>query len=347
MGKIVKTGVEYAGGGRGGQTYSAGQGIKISSNNVISIENPTAKQVELTQAEYDALTEEQKTDGTIYFITDGEGGGGGGAFSSDFTVTNSIGRYRENDVIEKDTPIENVIRGMLTKVYYPTTVRPSFSIGYTTFTSFVKLGSSLPAGRLTSNFDKGSIMLNGVKQNDAVGEVTEYWVYSTGADTEIDEKNTTGTFDLPAITRSTRGKVYLSGRVSFTEGPQPKDSEGRDYGEPYHPGKITTTINPAIEFVLPFYWGNSSSATISDFTGLTEFLYSKGPRIVTYSTNNEYMVFAYDSTYGDLVSILDPNNFETIDGWNKSVLTVDGWEYNVYVSGNPTTDPSAKYTFKF
>lgn len=71
MGKIIKTGVEYSGGGGGsGQTYSAGQGIKISTNNVISIENPTAKQVELTQAEYDALTEEQKTDGTIYFITD-------------------------------------------------------------------------------------------------------------------------------------------------------------------------------------------------------------------------------------------------------------------------------------
>ena len=34
--------------------------------------------VELTQAEYDALTDEQKMDGTVYFITDGAGGGGGG-----------------------------------------------------------------------------------------------------------------------------------------------------------------------------------------------------------------------------------------------------------------------------
>lgn len=33
------------------------------------------KVTELTQAEYDALTPEQKMDGTIYFITDGEGGG--------------------------------------------------------------------------------------------------------------------------------------------------------------------------------------------------------------------------------------------------------------------------------
>lgn len=32
--------------------------------------------VELTQAEYDALTPEEKTNGTVYFVTDGEGGGG-------------------------------------------------------------------------------------------------------------------------------------------------------------------------------------------------------------------------------------------------------------------------------
>lgn len=33
--------------------------------------------VELTQAEYDALTPAQKNNGTVYFITDGQGGGGG------------------------------------------------------------------------------------------------------------------------------------------------------------------------------------------------------------------------------------------------------------------------------
>lgn len=32
---------------------------------------------ELTQAEYDALTEAQKNNGTVYFITDGQGGSGG------------------------------------------------------------------------------------------------------------------------------------------------------------------------------------------------------------------------------------------------------------------------------
>ena len=40
-----------------------------------------AKTVELTQAEYDALPESEKLNGTEYFITDGQGGGGGGGTS--------------------------------------------------------------------------------------------------------------------------------------------------------------------------------------------------------------------------------------------------------------------------
>jgi hypothetical protein len=59
------------------------------------------------------------------------------------------------------------------------------------------------------------------------------------------------------------------------------------------------------------------------------------------------MVFAYDSSYGDLTSILDPNSFETISGWNKSTLTVGGLSYYVYVSAAPTTDTNAQFTFKY
>lgn len=56
-----------------------------------------ADYVELTQAEYDALTPEQKTNGTLYFITDGEGGGGGSGsgisgldWNNKVTVTTSV-----------------------------------------------------------------------------------------------------------------------------------------------------------------------------------------------------------------------------------------------------------------
>lgn len=50
-----------------------------------------AVEMELTQAEYDALTEEEKTNGTIYFITDAEGGGGGGSYVLPVASANTLG----------------------------------------------------------------------------------------------------------------------------------------------------------------------------------------------------------------------------------------------------------------
>lgn len=55
MGAIYKNSIKYSGGG-----------------------GSAANERELTQAEYDLLTPEEKMNGTNYFITDGEGGGGSG-----------------------------------------------------------------------------------------------------------------------------------------------------------------------------------------------------------------------------------------------------------------------------
>ena len=43
-----------------------------------NIKDSKARGLELTQAQYDQLSEEQKMNGTTYYITDAEGGGGGG-----------------------------------------------------------------------------------------------------------------------------------------------------------------------------------------------------------------------------------------------------------------------------
>lgn len=43
-----------------------------------------SKFVELTQAEYDALSEAEKMNGTVYYITDGESGDGGASVQADW-----------------------------------------------------------------------------------------------------------------------------------------------------------------------------------------------------------------------------------------------------------------------
>lgn len=55
--------------------------------------------VELTQAEYDALTQEEKNNGTVYFITDGQSEGGSAA--RNYTTTErKVGTYLGKDLYE-------------------------------------------------------------------------------------------------------------------------------------------------------------------------------------------------------------------------------------------------------
>lgn len=56
--------------------------------------------IELTQAQYDALSDDEKNNGTVYFITDGQGAGGGGdqwiVLSKDLVITANELRAIEN-----------------------------------------------------------------------------------------------------------------------------------------------------------------------------------------------------------------------------------------------------------
>ena len=58
-------------------TLVAGENITIENNVISATGGGDTNYVELTQAEYNALTPEEKQNGTLYFITDGSGGGGG------------------------------------------------------------------------------------------------------------------------------------------------------------------------------------------------------------------------------------------------------------------------------
>ncbi len=61
------------------------------------------------------------------------------------------------------------------------------------------------------------------------------------------------------------------------------------------------------------------------------------------------MVFAYPKTYGDLKSIMDPNNFDVTGTFTKSEINITGLDgttqaYNVYVNGASTV---SNFNMKF
>lgn len=134
-------------------------------------------------------------------------------------------------------------------------------------------------------------------------------------------------------------------------------------------GKTTVPASLKFEFVLPYYIGNldhntvvaADLATIAAQTGGNQ-----GKIIQTKKTTQEarypngisakYLVVAYNSSYNDVKTIKDQNDFDNTSSWTKSTLTVEidsvEYTYNVYVSNTPITvrDEAAgyyKYTFNF
>ncbi len=303
---------------------------------------------ELTEEEYNALTTEEQMNGTIYFVTDEAGGGGsGGATQKVITSSVDLGGIEKNDSFPIGTSYDDMWDQLLNPLITPVLTDPSVSLSYTLDNNgYYKVGATVTARTATLTYNAGSIVLDGVKQNNRGGAATRYSILTTGADTEYsDSSDSSGLFTVPALTRTTKGTIKITGTVSYAAGPQPKDSKGGDYDSPLAAG--SKSANKTLNFIQPYYYGVSNSGTISDFTGLTEAVSAKGNKTYNFTTNNQYMVFAYDSSYGNLKNILDPNSFETISGWNKTTVTVDGFSYYVYVSKSPTTDTNAAFTFKY
>jgi hypothetical protein len=60
---------------------------------------------------------------------------------------------------------------------------------------------------------------------------------------------------------------------------------------------------------------------------------------------NQRTCFAYPSYFGDMSSIKDGNNFEYIDSYTKTQVTINNILYFVYTLTKPTTITGFKQTF--
>ena len=100
----------------------------------------------------------------------------------------------------------------------------------------------------------------------------------------------------------------------------------------------------ASTFVYPYYMGEcAANATIDEtlIEGLTKAVESKGNKTVTHTCENGRMIIAYPKVHGELKSILDPNNFETIGDYTRSEVSITGLDetaqtYYVYASSAAT-----------
>ena len=272
-------------------------------------------------------------------------GGGGSELEESIVVSNPIGRFAMNETIDKGTSFEEIFRGIMSKTYYPSLTDPSLSFTWSV-PSLAKVGSMVASAQAVLNFNRGSINPKYASESEyRSGEATGYSVYLQGASVSYSDSGNSNIFSIPEFTRESKGNVVLNASVNYSEGCQPKDSDGGDYQTPLPAG--SKSASKTVEFILPFYWGKKAASSISDFSGLTEDISKKGQKNYRYSgANNEYLYIAYDSSYGNLKNIVDENNIDNIDSWERTSMTVDRQSYTVYRSGFSITG-SPSFTFKF
>jgi hypothetical protein len=111
----------------------------------------------------------------------------------------------------------------------------------------------------------------------------------------------------------------------------------------------------ALTFVYPYYMGTCAAGTAIDETlveSLTKKIEGKGNKSHSFDLADSHIVFAYYKSHGALKSIIDPNGYETISGYNRSEVSVTGLDgtaqtYYVYVSKDSATSTGFVVNFKY
>lgn len=111
----------------------------------------------------------------------------------------------------------------------------------------------------------------------------------------------------------------------------------------------------ALTFVYPYYMGTCAAGTTINETlveSLTKKIEGKGNKSHSFNLTDSHIVFAYYKSHGALKSIIDPNGYETISGYNRSEVSVTGLDgtaqtYYVYVSKDSATSTGFTVNFKY
>ena len=112
----------------------------------------------------------------------------------------------------------------------------------------------------------------------------------------------------------------------------------------------TVTYN----FVYPYYYGAGvAGKTAAQVAALNKVVMVESTSYVRTFTmsNGDVFYLAYLASYGNLVSILDENGFETFSSWTKTTSNITGLDgnavsYNIYEYNNPVVAGSTFFTFK-
>lgn len=259
-------------------------------------------------------------------------GGGSAELEDDVTAIGvSIGSVNDGDTLLKGLSFTDFAKKILQKRIAPTYVNPSVSLS-TDAKSVLERGTSATIV-ITPTFT----------QNDA-GAVTGYELFRDGVPIYADTACSSYTDTISTLSGTS---IQYTCTVTYADGTVKNDN----MGDPNTTGQILagsiTGTASKINIALKYYYGNSATNTISSLSSLTGVLDTKKDLTLKFTANDEYLMLAYDSSYGDLSKIYDQNKFDNTSSWTATTLTIGAFTYNVYVTNNKVTCSDFSYDFKF
>ena len=243
----------------------------------------------------------------------GTGGGAVDSIVADWGKTTvTVGKLNAGTNTDGKTAIqilESMLRGF---------VNATCSVNYSEVNTTLELGTSFNLTITANNFRAGD------------GACERVSLYKNGSLVEeklIESASSVSFTTINNITTNTSFEVKLT------------DSKG-----------VTTSVSKKnYQFIGATYTGVLSDipTTEDEVTTLDKLVRAKATYLGTYSPDNQYVVYAYPSSFGSLSSILDSMNFENITDFKLTTMTINSIEYKVYytVDKKTLTDFTYKYVF--
>lgn len=235
----------------------------------------------------------------------------GSSLEKEITSSVEVGGIKEGDVLQIGTTFTEFVTKLIEK-YMP----PVISISTTPSTSLYKKGSSVDSVTITASVTK--------KSEDI--EKVEFLVGSSVVETVTEGVAAGGSFSYTYDTPFTTN-------TKFTVRCNDVDTQ------------TSKTADKTISFAIPYYRGVVDTDTIDSLDGLTEDLTAKATKTYSFTADNKYVVFVYDTSYADLTSIKDQNNFENKDDFTKKTVTIGDYSLKYYISKGRKTISNFKFTF--
>ena len=229
-------------------------------------------------------------------------------------LSNYVTKEELNEVdtqVDKNTSDINTILGIIDEP--PTYSKPTLIVGANKTSIQHNTSTSIT---ITPTF----------RQNDA-GAVVSYTLYRDN--TQVYTNSSVNAYTHSISLAHNQSTVY-SATVSYSDGVIKNTLLGIAYPETsIKAGSISNSAT--VRAYALSYYGVINNASINDTQGLTSVLRSGRGSTLTFNMTNQRVVYMYPKSFGNLTSIKDANNFEYINSYTLSNMTIDGVEYNVYV----------------